>query len=158
MTDFEEKERIWHYWMDAEGHLWHEGSEFDDPEILKFFHKKMEQEPDGKYKVICQGETCYIEAEDVPYVIQDIDIKPSQVELIFPGNYRETLDPSTLRVGKDNVLYCKVRQGKFTARFNRKPYLELAKYVDRDSKSHIYYFNFEKKRFPIQGVVEQGPE
>ncbi len=146
------QKRIWHYWIDAEGHLWHDGSEFEDPGLLKFFMKKLERLPDGKMRVMCQGETCLFETEDVPYVIQGIEPKPSGIELTFPGNYRETLDPTTLRVGKDNVLYCKVRDGLFDARFNRKAYWDLAKQVDVDPMDHRYYFQWKDRRYPIAGI------
>jgi hypothetical protein len=114
--------------------------------------KKLERLPDGKFRVMCQGETCYLEPADVPYVVQDIDLKPGLVELIFPGNYREKLDPQTLRVGKDNVLYCKVRGGAFDARFNRKPYFELARLVEEDTRAHRYVLKLGERRYPIAGV------
>lgn len=148
----DQEKRIWHYWVDPEGHLWHDGAEFEDPGLLKFFMKKMERLPDGRFLVMCQGETCYLEAADVPYVVQDVDIKEGLVDLIFQGGYRESLDPKTLRVGKDNVLYCKVRNGAFDARFNRKPYLELAHLVEEDSAAHRYVVNLGGKSYPIAGI------
>ncbi len=150
MTSSLEEERIWHYQLDKEGHLWHEGSEFDDPAILKFFMRKMEKLPDGRFKAICQGETCFIEPEDVPYVVKDVVVGPDQVELIFPGDYGEVLDPSTLYVGKENVLYCKVRGGKYAARFNRKTYFELARLVEQDAKDKGFYLAIGGKRYRIR--------
>jgi hypothetical protein len=146
------QDRIWHYSMDTEGHLWHDGAEFEDPQVLKFFMRKMEKQADGKFKVICQGETCYIEPQDVPYVVQKINFLPDKIELIFQGDYREALDPISLYVGKDNVLYCKVRGGNFNARFNRKPYLELAHQIEHDPKHHGFCLIFGGKSYPIQGV------
>ncbi len=143
--------RIWHYLLDTEGHLWHDGTEFEDPDTLRFFMRKMKRLPDGRYQVLCQGETCFIEPMDVPYVIQDIEVKGDRMELVFPGDYRERLDPATLQVGKDNVLYCKVRNGAFDARFNRKPYLELAHYVERD-ESGRYCLRLGGEKYPIAGV------
>lgn len=113
----------------------------------KLFH------PSEKYRVFCQGEECRITAEDVPYVIQNLRILAAKIELIFPGGYSEVLDPSTLFVGKLNVLYCKVRGGKFTARFGRRPYLELTKHIQFDHKTKSYYLTVAKKRYPIQGVI-----
>jgi len=154
MDPNEAKNRIWHYKMDTEGNLWHEGTLFEDPALLKFFMRKMEREPDGRYKLLCQGETCYIEPADVPYVILGIERKGDEVELIFPGDYREVLDPRSLYVGKDNVLYCKVRGGKYDARFNRKPYIELAHWVEEDPRRHQYVLHLGKDYFPIAGVQQ----
>lgn len=152
MDPKEAKNRIWHYHLDTEGQLWHEGSLFEDPTLLNFFMKKMDQLPDGRFQVICQGETCLIEPEDAPYVVLDIEKKGEKIELIFPGDYREILDPSSLYVGKDNVLYCKVRAGRFAARFNRKPYFELSHWINLDETRHEFFLNLGKKHFPIQGV------
>lgn len=144
--------RIWHYFIDSDGHLWHEGTEFDDPEFLKFFMQNMEETKDGSFRVLCQGEECRITAEDVPYVITDLKISPRSIELIFPGGYAEPLDPSTFFVGGLNVLYCKVRQGAFVARFSRRSYLEIAKLVKFDSKKKIYFVTIDNNQFPIKGV------
>ncbi len=140
--------RVYHYQIDSEGRLWHEGSEITDPKVHKFFLRQMEQSTDGRLKVMCMGETNWIVAEDVPYVIQSIEIKTESCTLYFAGNYHEPLDPSQLWVGKDHILYCKVRGGKFSARFNRKPYLELAHYIDEDPQSG-FYLKLGEKKYPI---------
>ncbi len=114
--------------------------------------KNMEAIPGGKFRVFCQGEECWITPEDVPYVVQDVTIATDEIELIFPGNYRESLNPETLAVGKGNVLYCKVRDGKFLARFNRKSYLDLAKHVKFDSRKKTYYLTIDKHDYSIKGV------
>ncbi len=145
-------DRTWHYYLDAEGTLWHEGAELEDPGLLKFFMEKMTRLPDGSFQVICQGELCLITAEDVPYVIQSIQIEPQTIHLIFPGGYEEELNPTTLVVGKENVLYCQVRNGDFKARFNRKSYLELAKLVEFDAEKNQYYLVLAGNQYIVCGV------
>jgi len=152
MDPLEAKNRIWHYILDTEGNLWHEGSLFEDPALLKFFMRKMERLPDGRFKVLCQGETCYIEPQDTPYVILSLDRKEGQIELVFPGDYRETLDPATLWVGKDNVLYCKVRGGAYDARFSRKPFWEITHWVEQDPIDKKFYLRLGDHRFKIGGL------
>jgi len=151
MDPIEAKNRIWHYILDTEGNLWHEGTLFEDPALLKFYMRKMEKTPEGKFKVLCQGETCFIEPQDVPYVILGIERKGDQVELIFPGNYREILDPATLYVGKENVLYCKVRDGAFEARFSRKPFWEITHWVEQ-GQDKKFFLNLGGEKFQIHGI------
>src|SRR5579885_3725357 len=154
MAIHEDPERVWHYYIDVDGHLWHEGAEFDDPAVLNLFMKNMTKlpAPQGpeRYHVFCQGEECLITAEDVPYVIQDVEFLPHEVRLKFPGNYSETLDPKTLFVGPLNVLYCTVRGGEFTARFNRKSYLDFAKHVVFDAAIKTFYLAVDNKKYPIK--------
>ena len=145
-------ERVWNYHIDVEGIVWHDGTEMEDPWLLKFFMEKMTRLPDGRFQALCQGETCLIQAEDVPYVIQSIEVSPQKVILKFPGGYQEELNPNTLVVGKENVLYCKVRAGEFEARFNRKSYLELAKQIEVDPKEKKYYLKLSGQKYLIQGV------
>ena len=143
----------WYYYLDAEGLLWHEGVEFDDPDLLRFFMENLRPLPDGRFHLLCQGEDCFITCEDVPYVVRDISVQPREIELEFSGHYRERLDPATLWVGVGNVLYCKIRGGKFSARFNRKSYLEIARQVGFDPQNKSYHLTVDKKRYPIKGVV-----
>lgn len=143
--------RTWHYYIDAEGIVWHEGSELDDPELLHFFMEKLHREKDGSLQLICQGELCIFECEDVPYIVQSFEEKDTEIILRFPGAYEEILDPSSLRVGKENILYCKVKKGEFDARFSRKAYLELAKKVELNLQKQ-YCLKLKNKLYPIQGI------
>lgn len=145
-------DRIWHYYLDAEGVVWHDGTELDDPWLLKFFMEKMVKLSNGQFQVICQGETCLIRVQDVPYVVQSIEISPKKIRLIFSGRYEEELNPATLVVGKENILYCKVREGEFDARFNRKSYLELTKQIEFDSEKKKYFLKLNERKYLIQGV------
>ncbi len=142
----------WHYFIDTEGRLWHEGIEFDDPGLLRFFMQNMERLPDGRTRVVCQGEECYFRCEDAPYVVQQIRVHRAKIDLIFPGDCEEPLDPTTLFVGAKNVLYCKVRSGLFVARFTRKAYLDLARQIRQDPKTKKYQLLIDKKKYPIQGA------
>src|SRR3990167_3357779 len=103
MNSSKKLERVWHYTIDAEGIVWHDGTEMDDPWLLKFFMEKMTKLPNNRFQAICQGETCLIQAEDVPYVIQSVEISSQKIILKFPGEYQEELNPNSLVVGKDNV-------------------------------------------------------
>jgi len=144
-------QRTWHYYIDAEGIVWHEGSELDDPDLLRFFMEKMGRGEEGRLQLICQGELCLFDCEDVPYVVQSFEERGEKIRLRFPGGYEEDLDPSSLRVGPGHVLYCRVRQGQFEARFSRKAYLELAKKVEQDDQNR-YCLRWAGALYPIQGI------
>lgn len=139
--------------MDNEGHFWHEGIEMDDPGTLQSFMTTMEPLPNGCFKVLCQGEECHVVAQDVPYVIKGLHFFADHIELIFSGGYKEALDPSTLFVGPLNVLYCKVREGRFTARFNRGSYLEMARKIQFDPRKKYFYLSMSDQKYRITGVA-----
>jgi hypothetical protein len=105
--------------------------------------------------VKCQGENCYFEVEDAPYVVQDVALHKNQegrlqqIDLIFPGGYTEVLNPSSLRVTKDNVLYTRVRSGEFDARFTLKSFFHLSPYFEQDANGSEYSLAVSGKKYII---------
>lgn len=138
----------YHYQVDADGNLWHDGEMIDDPEFLDFFFKQIEIKSDGQIQIDCQGEFCLIHPQDTLYVVQQISQTKNGIELLLQGNQREKLDPQTLEVGKDNILYCKVKDRKHKARFNRKSYWELSKFIEEENQK--FYLALDSGRFEIK--------
>ncbi|MDO8461272.1 MAG: DUF1285 domain-containing protein [Deltaproteobacteria bacterium] len=150
-------ERIYHYTIDEEGTVWHDGAEVDDPAVLKLFFKNLKPTDDGRFVALCQGETCYFKAVDVPMVVQKIEIKKErekikEILLFFPGEVSEPLDAESLFVGKKNVLYCRIRNGSLVARFNRKSYWELAQEIRQDKESHLFFLEIKGRKQTIPTV------
>ena len=144
-----------YYFMDKEGNLFFEGNQITDPWVYRFFLRSLNETEDGRLLVVCENEHCYIEVEDVPYIINDISVvrveKESivHIELLFKGGYKEVLDPSTLHVGKDNILYCRVRKGKFLARFNRRSYYHIVNFIEYNDKTGEFQIKVKNKPFTI---------
>ncbi len=152
MPSPQQQKYVWQYFMDDEGHFWHEGVEMDDPGTLRSFMSTMELLPNGRFKVLCQGEECHVVVQDVPYVVKGVHFFADHIELLFPGGYKEALNPSTLFVGPLNVLYCKIRDGEFTARFNRSTYLEIAKKIQFDPREKSFYLRINNQDYTIVGT------
>ncbi|MBI1909906.1 MAG: DUF1285 domain-containing protein [Deltaproteobacteria bacterium] len=147
--------RIYHYSIDEEGGVWHEGALVDEPAVLSLFFKNIKPTNDGRFVAFCQGETCYFKAADTALVIQEVEIlkKKKMIEaitLFFQGSVSEKLDPSTLFVGPKNVFYCRVRGGTMTARFNRKSYLELAREIRQDKKNGSFFLEVKGQKQVIR--------
>lgn len=115
--------REYRYRVDAEGRVFHDGSEVVDPPTLRFFLLAMTRTPEGRWLAVCQGEQNWFEPEETPFVIQRV--RPvlregalDGLELVLAGDHREPLDPDTLGSERGR-LYCRVRRGAFPARFGR---------------------------------------
>ena len=111
------------YRVDAEGRIFHDGSEVLDSLTLRFFLRAMTHTPEGRSLVVCQGERNWFEPEGTPFVVQRVrpilrDGALEGLELVLAGDHREPLDPTTL-VSKSGRLYCRVRRSAFPARFGR---------------------------------------
>ncbi len=125
--------REYRYTVDRDGRIFHDGSEIIDPAVLRFFLRAMRREPDGRLVVLCQGEQNWFEAADTPFVVQRLhcgaaDGTLHSVELVFAGDYRESLEPSTLET-EGGHLYCRVRRGAFRARFGRVAIQQLTPFL-----------------------------
>lgn len=63
---------------------------------------------------------------------------------------KEELAPETLWIGPDHVLYCKIRGGKFKARFSRPSYYQLARYVYEEPETGRYLVCLSTKKYYLK--------
>ena len=145
--------REYHYSVDRDGRIFHEGSEILDPLVLRFFLRAMQRTTDGRYLVICQGERNWFETPDTPFVIQRVrcGIEQQQrlvsAELYLAGDYHEPLAPEHLE--SDGLyLYCRVRNGLFRARFGRNAVHPLAPFLSEDRDGP--FLLLDRMRHPIR--------
>ncbi len=142
--------------VDENADWFYEGSRIFRPEILESFYEKLELLPSGEYVLAEATVRCLLEVADTPFVITRVDVEgdASGGERIvlglknLPGS--ERLDPGTLRSGKDNVLYCRIRNGRFPARFSRPAYYQFAAFIGEDESGLGFFFQLNGERHPIQ--------
>jgi hypothetical protein len=128
--------REYHYRVDGDGRIFHDGSEIVDPATLRFFVLAMQRQPDGRHLVMCQGERNWFDAADTPIVIQRLRLHLeasalARVELELPGGHWEPLDPASLSTERGH-LYAGVRRGQLRARLGRVAMQQLAPHLVPD--------------------------
>jgi hypothetical protein len=126
--------REYHYRVDSEGRIYHDGTEIVDPATLRFFILALTRTEDGRWLAICQGERNWFEPQDTPFVVQRLRLTVASgrlqaVELCLAGDYREPLDPATLEQDGEH-LFCAVRRGTCRARMGRLPMQQIAPYLN----------------------------
>jgi hypothetical protein len=95
---------------------------------------------DGTYVIEWSGQRCFVEVEDTAYVVWSLTFKDQGASggpgfvLGLSDDTNEYLNPETLYVGEDNVLYCRVKGigREFPARFNRASYYQLAEHIEEE--------------------------
>jgi hypothetical protein len=92
-----------------------------------------------------------VEVEDTPFVVRRTTFMQgekgnSRFILSLSDDSQEDLSPETLFIGDDNVLYCKVKNRTFPARFDRPAYYQLAEYVEEDNNGYFLPLNGENYR------------
>jgi hypothetical protein len=124
-------------------------------EILSIFFQHLKTDECGKYLIELGEERCYLDVEDTAYVViavykRDVPgYDREQIEITLNDDLSEKLDLNSLHTGKDNVLYCRVKQGKFTARFSRKSYYQLAEYIEQSENGAGFFINLNGEKYFI---------
>lgn len=121
--------------LDREGRWWHEGAQVQHGGLNAALHRWLDRLDDGRYVVrIDEQRYAYVEVEDAPYMVRNLttglrDEQP-EVMLGLSDESTEGLDYGSLTVGPDNALYCRVKDGRFEARFSRPAYYRLAEQIE----------------------------
>ncbi len=139
--------------VDKDGRFWHLGAEMIHEGINRLIMEHVDLDEKGRYVVSFRGQRCFAEVEDTFFVIKSCRRRPQSDDL--PEAYlvtlndgsEEELDPATLVQNQDNVLYAKVKAGRFPARFLRQAYYYLADRVIE--KGGAYYLPVNSRDYRI---------
>ncbi|MCG6881570.1 MAG: DUF1285 domain-containing protein [Deltaproteobacteria bacterium] len=137
-------------YIDKEGRWFHKGVEMVRREFVQSFYQQMEMDAAGHYIISWGGERCYVDVEDTAFVVKRVSPpgetggKGTGFKIRLSDDTEEELMPDTLYLGESNVLYCKVKEGNFPARFNRAAYYQLAAYVEPGEEGYVLPVNGRK--------------
>jgi uncharacterized protein len=141
-----------------DGNWYSDEERIDNPRIALLFSRSIRRNPDGTYFLQVGDERASITVEDTPYVVKSVEgDAPSGFQLVLNDEEREPLDGGSLEVGSDNVLYCRVKNGAFKARFLRTAYYHLSDCLEADDSGE-FVFNVAGKRYPVRRAASPGTE
>ncbi len=142
--------------VDSEGDWFYQGNRITREDILEFFYDHLVASDDNSYAVVWKNQRCPVSVDDTPFVISRVDRHSAdeqmgeQFVLTFKHlSGMEVLNPAALLVGKNNVLYAKVKSGRFSARFSRPAYYQLAAYIQEDAETGQFYLEVNDERHPV---------
>lgn len=138
--------------IDKEGQWTYEGAPIVRQDVVALLSEHLVQGPDGSYWIFWRGQECKVEVEDTPFVVWAVSPVKEEGESVavllhLNDGSVEVLDPTTLVVGASNVPYCKVRKGRFRARFSRKAYYQLARLIEEADGS--FFLKLGPRKYPI---------
>jgi hypothetical protein len=140
--------------IDKEGAWYYRGAHMFRKEILCIFFENLKIDECGKYLIELDEERCYLDVEDTAFVVSAVyktglpKNDHDSIYVLLTDDSLEILDLSTLQIGKDNVLYCRVKEGKFRARFSRKSYYQLAEFVEQSGED-IFFIRLNGQKYFI---------
>jgi uncharacterized protein len=133
-----------------DGHWYNDEERIENPRIALLFSRSVRRNPDGSYVLQVADERASIAVEDTPYVVTGVeDDGHGSFIIVTNDEVSEALDPSSLEVGEANVLYCRVKQGEFRARFLRHAYYHLAEHFVPDDGDN-FSITVGDRRYPIR--------
>jgi uncharacterized protein len=142
--------------IDKEGIWYYRGAHMFRKNILSIFFENIKIDECGKYLIELDGECCYLDVEDTAFVVAAVSKKSRDQDtrdhlyILLTDDSSEKLDLNTLHVGRDNVLYCEVKNGKFPARFSRNSYYQLAEFIEEEEKGNCYFISWNDEKYFIK--------
>src|ERR1700730_12188172 len=133
-----------------DGNWYSDEERIDTPRIALLFSRSIKRNPDGSFYLQVAEERAPIAVEDTPYVVRTVeDDGEGGFVVVTNDEEPEPLDPTTLEVGRDNVLYCRVKSGEYRARFLRPAYYHLSdRFVVEDGGR--FAIQIGGRRYPIK--------
>lgn len=118
--------------------------------INVLFSQHLHQNAEGKFEIAIGWDRVVVEIEDTPYVVTHVSGTPEQGFVVrLNDESEEPLNPATLSVGRDAVLYCRVKHGQHPARFLRPAYYQLATYIQEEPTTGSFFLPLGDTRYPI---------
>jgi hypothetical protein len=112
-----------------DGNWYADGQVVANRRIADLFSRHVQRRPEGGYMLRIADEQAAIIVEDTPYVVIAVALDGEGMpRLELNDHSREELDPRTLQIGAEDVLYCRVKSGTEIARFLRPAYYQLTQH------------------------------
>lgn len=125
--------------------------------INLLFSQHLRKTPTGTYEIVIGRDIVAVEIDDAPYVVTRVsgDLEQGLI-LRLNDESEEALDPATLSIGQEHVLYCRVKSREYTARFLRPAYYQLAVHVQEDPGTGSFMLRLANTTYPIPTNTQQS--
>ena len=112
-----------------DGEWFHEGEEVCHEGILASLHQGLQVDAAGHFLQIGPVRVP-VEVEDAPFAVVRFEAEGDGFALLLSDGSRESLEPGSLRLREGDVPYCRVKGGRFEARFSRAAAWQLLQRVE----------------------------
>jgi hypothetical protein len=142
--------------IDKDGIWYYNGAHMFRKEILSVFFQNLRIDECGRYLIELGPERCYLHVEDTAFVVAAVyktklpGNDREQIDILLNDDSCEKLETNSLYTGRDNVLYCRVKEGRFTARFSRNSYYQLAEFIEESENGANFFINLNGEKYFIK--------
>ena len=131
-----------------DGAWYHEDEEVTHEGILASLRDALEQDGSGFF-IRVGPVRVPVEVEDAPVVVVRFEASAGGFAVVLNDGSRETLRPETLRLGPGEVPYCRVKDGRFEARFSRAAAYQLLRHVEPDETAGRCWLSAGGRRYVL---------
>lgn len=119
-----------------DGRWYSDDEPINNARIAKLFSRCLSQLDDGRWQLAMADERAIVTIDDTPWVVTSVGgERVAGFTIRLNDDTEEPLDAATLTVGAANVLYTRVKGGRYSARFLRPAYYQLAPAIgERDGR------------------------
>jgi hypothetical protein len=142
--------------IDKEGKWFFHSEEMKRQDIVQYLYQYLKRDSAGRYVIETENDCCDVTVDDAPYVINSLNVgfskndgQPCIAVFLSDGSKEELNLDNPFWIGKDNIIYCKVKKGEYTARFSRPAYYQLCEYIEHDSAKDTYVITFNNNSYPL---------
>jgi hypothetical protein len=118
-------------------------------------NKLLSRDEEGRYYVDEGSGKLYAQVEDTPFVVKMIDRRDEEFYVTLNDETEERLDFEHLWMSEANIVYTRVKNKQFAARFSRPAYYELTKHVVQERDK--FYIKADGIKYPL-GSSENSPK
>jgi hypothetical protein len=139
--------------IDKEGVWYYKGAEMFRREIVNLFYQNLHLDESGGYYIEYANDIASVEVEDTAFVVRAVYRTGSaeggdeKISVLLSDDSCEELAPETLRVGRENVLYCFVKGKRFPARFLRASYYQMADYLAQEEGRADFFLALNGRKY-----------
>jgi len=142
--------------IDKEGVWYYKGAEMFRKEIVNLFYQNLHRDDSGGYYIEYANDIASVEVEDTAFVVRAVyhagsaEDGDEKLLLFLSDETCEELAPETVRIGRENVLYCDVKEKRFPARFLRASYYQIADYFAQEDGREDFFLDLNGKKYYIR--------
>jgi len=138
--------------IDKDGTWSSDYGEVKHPRIKRYLSQILKEE-NGNFTVSDGKSSARVKVEETPFFVEAIREekkagKTTGILLIINDDTIEKLDPSTLKIKKDNSIICKIKNGRFKAKFTLSAYWQLIEHVIEEEGK--FYLKLGDKKWPLE--------
>lgn len=119
--------------IDRDGGWLHEGEEVSHEGILASLRQGLQVDAAGHFLQVGPVRVP-VEVEDAPFSVVRLEPDGDGFAVWLNDGSREALDPGSLSLRAGDVPYCRVKDGRFEARFSRAAAWQLLQRVEPESR------------------------